>query len=196
MWFSKNVLKAPTLPVPQQVSPIPCHNTIGRALLWWCSCFFDANTPLQKTNIANKAMTRNWCLICAKHSTKGVMYIKQPYKTSMDWNPVIILIVHFPSLSKMSTSVLDDLGEEVTGILAPVSLCMALTVALVKVLNPSGDSDRENLVVATAYYEEEVYSWPFPQKARISVSRKMIQHQRNSQAQSSTPSSLLFSSLS
>lgn len=55
----------------------------------------------------------------------------------------------------MTTSVLDDLGEEVTGILAPVSLCMAMTVALVKVLNPSGDSDSQNVAVATAYYEEE-----------------------------------------
>eukprot|EP00210_Caulerpa_lentillifera_P006403 g6117.t1 len=55
----------------------------------------------------------------------------------------------------MTTSVLDDLGEEVTGILAPVTLCMALTVALVKVLNPSGDSDSQNIVVATAYYDEK-----------------------------------------
>eukprot|EP00891_Asterochloris_glomerata_P002404 jgi/Astpho2/2404/e_gw1.00044.70.1_t len=35
-------------------------------------------------------------------------------------------------------SVLEDLGEELTGIVSPVSLCMALTVALVRVLNPDG----------------------------------------------------------
>lgn len=53
-------------------------------------------------------------------------------------------------------SVLDDLGEEVTGILAPVSLCMALTVALVKAVNPTGESNRESVPFATAYYDEQV----------------------------------------
>ena len=55
----------------------------------------------------------------------------------------------------MSTSVLDDLGKEVTGILAPVSLCMALTVALVKTINSSDDDNRNSVIIATAYYEEE-----------------------------------------
>ncbi|GMH42762.1 hypothetical protein BSKO_10681 [Bryopsis sp. KO-2023] len=53
------------------------------------------------------------------------------------------------------TSVLDDLGEEVTGIAFPVSLCMALTVALVKILNPDGESDRKTVLIAAAYYDEQ-----------------------------------------
>ena len=39
-------------------------------------------------------------------------------------------------------SVLADLGEEVTGIVAPVTLCMALTVALVRTLNPEVSTAR------------------------------------------------------
>lgn len=54
-----------------------------------------------------------------------------------------------------TTSILDDLGEEVTGIVAPVSLCMALTVALVRILNPSGESDADTVIFAAAYYREE-----------------------------------------
>lgn len=41
-----------------------------------------------------------------------------------------------PQPAPMRRSVLDDLGEEVTGIVSPVSICMALTVALVRILNP------------------------------------------------------------
>lgn len=55
-------------------------------------------------------------------------------------------------------SILDDLGEEVTGIAFPVSLCMALTVLLVKLLNPKGESNREVVLVATAVYDEQVLS--------------------------------------
>ena len=50
--------------------------------------------------------------------------------------------------------VLDDLGEEVTGIVAPVTLCMALTVLLVRALNPEGASDANAVFLASAYYEE------------------------------------------
>jgi presenilin 1 len=38
-----------------------------------------------------------------------------------------------PRPGQAQPSVLDDLGEEITGISAPVSLCMALVVLLVKV---------------------------------------------------------------
>ncbi|PSC76470.1 presenilin isoform B [Micractinium conductrix] len=55
----------------------------------------------------------------------------------------------------MARSVLDDLGEEVTGIVAPVSLCMALTVVLVRILNPDGDSDSSAVFLASAYYNEQ-----------------------------------------
>ena len=41
--------------------------------------------------------------------------------------------------------VLDTLGEEITGIVAPVSICMALTVLLVRVLNPNGQSDSSSM---------------------------------------------------
>ncbi|KAK9915058.1 hypothetical protein WJX75_004245 [Coccomyxa subellipsoidea] len=50
---------------------------------------------------------------------------------------------------------LDTLGQEVTGIVAPVSICMALTVFLVRVLNPNGDSDTSALLIASAYYAEK-----------------------------------------
>eukprot|EP00887_Chlorella_sp_A99_P001007 scaffold5.g1007.t1 len=53
-----------------------------------------------------------------------------------------------------SKSVLDDLGEEVTGIVAPVSICMALTVALVHILNPDGSSDTNAVFLASSYYTE------------------------------------------
>lgn len=55
----------------------------------------------------------------------------------------------------MGRSVLDDLGEEVTGIVAPVSLCMALTVALVRILNPSGSSNSNAVFIASAFYTEQ-----------------------------------------
>eukprot|EP00873_Tetraselmis_striata_P023226 jgi/Tetstr1/443490/TSEL_031497.t1 len=49
----------------------------------------------------------------------------------------------------------DTLGEQVTGIVAPVSICMALTVALVRVLNPTGDSGSSAVAIATVYYDEQ-----------------------------------------
>jgi len=52
--------------------------------------------------------------------------------------------------------VLDRLGEEVTGIVSPVSLCMALTVALVRLLNPTGDNAGSSVYIASAYYKEQV----------------------------------------
>jgi presenilin 1 len=51
-------------------------------------------------------------------------------------------------------SVLDDLGEEVTGIAAPVAICMAVTVLLVKLLNPEGDSNTGMLLASLAYTEQ------------------------------------------
>ena len=57
---------------------------------------------------------------------------------------------------EMARSLLDDLGEEVTGIVAPVSICMALTVALVRLLNPEGRSDSKAVYLASAFYAEEV----------------------------------------
>jgi hypothetical protein len=56
----------------------------------------------------------------------------------------------------MERSLLDDLGEEVTGIAAPVSICMALTVALVRLLNADGGSNSTSVRLATIYYDEQV----------------------------------------
>ena len=56
----------------------------------------------------------------------------------------------------MERSLLDDLGEEVTGIAVPVSICMALTVVLVRLLNADGGSDSTSVRLATIYYDEEV----------------------------------------
>ncbi len=42
------------------------------------------------------------------------------------------------------------------GIVAPVSISMALTVLLVRLLNPSGDSETTAVFIASAYYSEKV----------------------------------------
>ena len=56
----------------------------------------------------------------------------------------------------MTRSILDDLGAEVTGIVSPVSICMALTVLLVRVLNPEGTADPTAVAIANVYYHEQV----------------------------------------
>ncbi len=53
-------------------------------------------------------------------------------------------------------SPLDTIGREVTSIVTPVSVCMALTVLLVRTLNPEGKSNDHTVAIATAYYHEEV----------------------------------------
>ena len=53
-------------------------------------------------------------------------------------------------------SVLDDLGAEVTGIAFPVSVCMAITIALVRVLHSNDGEDRQNVIIAEALYNEKV----------------------------------------
>ena len=53
-------------------------------------------------------------------------------------------------------SVLDDLGEEITGIMAPVSICMAITVLLVRMLNPEGASSSATVYIASLAYDEQV----------------------------------------
>ena len=56
----------------------------------------------------------------------------------------------------MEDSILAVLGEEVTGVVTPVSICMALTVFLVQMLNPTGRSDPRNVYIATVCYVEQV----------------------------------------
>lgn len=51
-------------------------------------------------------------------------------------------------------SILDDLGEEVTGVIWPVAICMAVTVLLVKLLNPQGQSSGSTMILASAGYDE------------------------------------------
>lgn len=53
------------------------------------------------------------------------------------------------------TSILDDLGQEVTGIVAPVSICMFLTIVLVRLLNPEGNSNPSAVAIAQTYYKEQ-----------------------------------------
>lgn len=40
--------------------------------------------------------------------------------------------------------------------MTPVSICMALTVALVRILNPEGESGPNTVAIATIYYNEKV----------------------------------------
>jgi hypothetical protein len=61
-----------------------------------------------------------------------------------------------PTPSTRTRSVLDDLGEEITGIAAPVAICMALVVLLVRVLNPEGLADTATVFIATIAYTEQV----------------------------------------
>lgn len=67
----------------------------------------------------------------------------------------------------MARSVLDDLGEEITGIVAPVSICMALVVVLVKALNPDGMADSSSVAIATIAYHEQVSSPRFAWQASV-----------------------------
>jgi hypothetical protein len=53
-------------------------------------------------------------------------------------------------------SVLDDLGAELTGIVAPTSLCMVATLAVTNILNPNGESDTNAVWLAQAVYSEQV----------------------------------------
>lgn len=55
-------------------------------------------------------------------------------------------------------SILDDLGAEVTGIAFPVSLCMAITVALVRLLHRDDGSEGTTVAIAEAVYTERVCS--------------------------------------
>ncbi|KAK9867147.1 hypothetical protein WJX84_008748 [Apatococcus fuscideae] len=55
----------------------------------------------------------------------------------------------------MEVSVLDELGQEITGIVAPVTICMALTVLLVKALNPDGSDTSVSVYFAQAFYAEK-----------------------------------------
>ena len=48
------------------------------------------------------------------------------------------------------------MGQEITGIMAPVSICMAITVLLVKALNPEGTADTTTVAIATLAYQEQV----------------------------------------
>ena len=55
-------------------------------------------------------------------------------------------------------SILNDLGQEVTGIVAPVSLCMVITIFLVRMLHGGDDVNRGSVIIATAGYDEQVCS--------------------------------------
>lgn len=50
---------------------------------------------------------------------------------------------------------MENLGEGVTGLCFPVSVCMLLTVFLVKTLNPVGRSNADAVYIASIYYHED-----------------------------------------
>eukprot|EP00889_Picochlorum_renovo_P008917 jgi/Picre1/35947/NNA_003404.t1 len=50
---------------------------------------------------------------------------------------------------------MENLGEGVTGVCFPVSVCMLLTVFLVKTLNPVGRSNADAVYIASIYYHED-----------------------------------------
>lgn len=56
----------------------------------------------------------------------------------------------------MGNSILDDLGEEITRIIAPVTICMLATVTLVRILNPESSSIEGVVYIAEIYYREDV----------------------------------------
>ena len=76
-------------------------------------------------------------------------------------------------------SVLEDLGEELTGIVSPVSLCMALTVALVRVLNPDGLSGGNGVAIASTYYKEQA-SCPAACKLALALTECVLSDNTNS----------------
>lgn len=61
------------------------------------------------------------------------------------------------SLVSKDISILNDLGAEITGIISPVSICMAVTVLLVLLLNPDGSAaPSSTVVIASIAYREKV----------------------------------------
>jgi len=59
-----------------------------------------------------------------------------------------------PTTTLQQPSILDDLGEEITGVIWPVSICMVVTIVLVRLLNPAGSSSASTFVLASAAYDE------------------------------------------
>ena len=55
----------------------------------------------------------------------------------------------------MVESILDSLSSRLTGIITPVSITMALTVWLVRQLNPEGTSAGSAVAIANVYYHEQ-----------------------------------------
>eukprot|EP01025_Chloroclados_australasicus_P038691 TRINITY_DN39938_c0_g1_i2.p1 TRINITY_DN39938_c0_g1~~TRINITY_DN39938_c0_g1_i2.p1 ORF type:complete len:524 (+),score=93.78 TRINITY_DN39938_c0_g1_i2:873-2444(+) len=57
--------------------------------------------------------------------------------------------------SRDNNSILTKLGNEVTNIVTPVTICMVLTVILVRLLNPKGESGSSAVLIATTVYKEQ-----------------------------------------
>lgn len=60
----------------------------------------------------------------------------------------------------MVQSILDTLSSKITGIITPVSLTMAITVWLVRHLNPGGTTTGSAVAIANIYYHEQVWGLP------------------------------------
>ena len=81
-------------------------------------------------------------------------------------------------MASSSTSVVDALGEELTSVLTPVSVCMLVTVVLVRLLTPSGGdgaggASAEAVAIATLYYDESAAD-PVGQKLLGSVVNALL----------------------
>lgn len=59
------------------------------------------------------------------------------------------------SIDHQDHHIVDDLGAEVTGIAFPVSICMVLTIALVRILNSDGNRSGSEVIIAEAIYSEQ-----------------------------------------
>ena len=129
------------------------------------SVFHGSAAACQNINAAYTVAVQLQLFLRLKRPRKQVLnWTKRQHNNRLKW------IVKWQQTRFRSTimmeSVLDRLGEEVTGIVSPVSLCMALTVGLVRLLNPTGDAAGSSVYIASAYYKEQVRmylgsAWPF-----------------------------------
>lgn len=66
--------------------------------------------------------------------------------------------MRFRSKFRRVPGVLDRLGEEVIGIMAPVTICIAAVVALVRTLDPTGSQTSTSTAATIAYKERSTDS--------------------------------------
>ena len=57
---------------------------------------------------------------------------------------------------------MEDLGDGVINIVSPVTICMVLTICMVRLLNPEGAEGNDTVAIASLYYKEQVKGAPWP----------------------------------